>query len=178
MQDKVVLHYLDHTLIKGITSNFSPVKSFLHVQDHETQAISKVYLSDLKAVYFVKTYEGNPKHEEVPDSTRDELGRKVKLVFKDGEILYGYTQSFTRDLQFFNVFPADPQSNNERIFVNRKATETIKLVEDFSEAQHILRTPEQEFEIVRCPSCNVKNRVSKANMGKKVKCGKCRNYLF
>lgn len=56
---------------------------------------------------------------------RTGLGKKIQVDFKDGEILVGYSQGFTPNRPGFFVFPADPESNNDRIFVFTAATKAV-----------------------------------------------------
>ena len=82
----------------------------------------------LKAVYFVKTYEGRPAYNERTDIERIGFGKKIKILFKDGETQIGYTQGYTPNRSGFIVFPADPESNNERIYVVTAATSKIEFI--------------------------------------------------
>ena len=49
----------------------------------------------LKAVFFVKDFIGKPEYQarQVFDQGRPPNGRKVKVVFTDGEVLVGTTQA-------------------------------------------------------------------------------------
>ncbi|MEJ2154155.1 MAG: hypothetical protein P8X96_02370, partial [Desulfobacteraceae bacterium] len=65
------------------------------------------------------------------DSYNDSLsnaGRKTKVKFKDGEIIYGYTLGYSPERQGFYLTPADLGSNNERIFIVTSATENVQFV--------------------------------------------------
>jgi hypothetical protein len=53
-------------------------------------------------------------------------GKKIAVRFKDGELLCGYTLTFTPDREGFFVFPADPGSNNQRIYVITASASEIK----------------------------------------------------
>jgi hypothetical protein len=55
-------------------------------------------------------------------------GRKVEVIFKDGEALVGSTQGYQADRPGFFMVPADPQSNNERIFVVAKAVQKVSFL--------------------------------------------------
>jgi hypothetical protein len=54
-------------------------------------------------------------------------GRRVAVLFEDGELLVGYAQTYSAERAGFFVFPADPNSNNIRVYVLRAATKQIKL---------------------------------------------------
>ena len=49
----------------------------------------------------------------------------VQVTFKDGETLVGATQGYQPDRPGFFLTPADPKSNNERIFVVTKAVARV-----------------------------------------------------
>jgi hypothetical protein len=46
--------------------------------------------------------------------------------FKDGELLCGYSLTFSADREGFFMFPADPRSNNIRIYVMTASTAEVK----------------------------------------------------
>src|SRR5439155_1032117 len=54
-------------------------------------------------------------------------GRPVAVVFKDGELIVGYTHSYNPERQGFFMLPADIDDNNLRIFVLKSAAKTLKL---------------------------------------------------
>jgi len=130
LQNKVVVRYQDGRVMKGFTSDFMPGKSMLHLNTREAQPGSKpvpVSIQDLKAIFFVKDFEGNPKHQDKMEFHPDKpvSGRKIKVIFKDGELLVGTTQGYQPGRPGFFVFPADPESNNDRCFVVSPATKGI-----------------------------------------------------
>jgi hypothetical protein len=57
---------------------------------------------------------------------RTGFGKKIQVDFKDGETVVGYSSGFTKNRPGFFVFPADPQSNNDRIYVLTSATEDVR----------------------------------------------------
>jgi hypothetical protein len=126
-ENRVVVHYRDGALVKGTTLDFFPTKDTFHVTDHSS-LIHEVALDDLKAVFFVKSFDGDAEHAERRGFfTGHTQGKKVMVEFEDGETLFGYTLSYTaRGLGFF-VFPGDPESNNLKIFVVLGATNRIKV---------------------------------------------------
>jgi small nuclear ribonucleoprotein (snRNP)-like protein len=128
MQNKVVIRYRDGRILKGTTHDVLPQKSTFHVTDKETGQTVEVELSQLKAVFFVKTYEGNQRYEERDDIGRSGMGKKIKVIFKDGETLIGYTQGYSGNRPVFFLFPSDPKSNNDRILVVTDAAESVKFL--------------------------------------------------
>jgi hypothetical protein len=67
----------------------------------------------------VKDFTGNRAYYERKEFTAGQQlsGRKVEVTFADGEVIVGSVLGYDpRRLGFF-VTPADPQSNNLRVFV-------------------------------------------------------------
>jgi hypothetical protein len=126
MVNKVVLHFVGGKILKGTTEDFFPNKETFNLKDFKTGANTPINFLNLKAVFFVKSFVGNPAYQEKIDAERIGFGKKIRVVFKDFETLIGYTQGYTPNRQGFIVFPADPNSNNERIFVITKSTSEVK----------------------------------------------------
>lgn len=131
-RNKVVVHYSDGTLLKGYTHDFLPDKALFHVNTALEPGVGtthEVKLSDLKAVFFVKTIDGNPAYRErnvFEDVNAKALhGIKIKVVFRDGETVRGISMGYSKTKKGFFVLPVDLQSNNERIFVVTGATTEI-----------------------------------------------------
>jgi hypothetical protein len=55
------------------------------------------------------------------------MGRPIVVYFEDGEELWGYTQTYRPGKDGYFVVPADPKSNNQRIFVVSSAVRDVKL---------------------------------------------------
>ena len=133
-QNKVVAHYQDGRILKGFTVNFQPTKPTFHLTHPEASPAPepvKVRVDELKAIFFVKDLAGRsqpaPRRQEF-DPGKPVLGRKVRVVFRDGEILVGTTQGYDAKQMGFFVFPADTQTNDERIFVVKEATQQVSFI--------------------------------------------------
>lgn len=125
--NQVVLKFKDNTVAKGKTSDFFPNKTQFHLEEINGE-ISEINIEDLKAVFFVKDFEGNKDHQ---DNYNDHIaagGRKIKVLFIDGETVIGYTLTYSPDRPGFYMTPADLQGNNERIFVVKSATEKVEFI--------------------------------------------------
>lgn len=128
MQNKVVVHFVGSTILKGTTADFFPNREVFHLLERNLGVNIEVRVSSLKAVYFVRTYEGRPEYDEKTDVERAGLGRRIRILFKDGETQIGYTQGYAPNRSGFFVFPADPESNNERIYVVTAATDKVEFI--------------------------------------------------
>jgi len=131
IQNKIVVRYQDGRLMKGFTNDFFPNKDLFHLVPMEAPPGSKpldVRIPELKAVFFVKEFGGNPQYKDKQefDLTKPVMGRKIQVTFKDGETLLGTTQGYQPGRPGFFVSPADTQSNIERCFVVSAATKEVK----------------------------------------------------
>ncbi|WP_224982937.1 DUF6982 domain-containing protein [Geomonas agri] len=125
---KIVVRYADGKVVKGTTEDLAANKMLFHLTETETANRYEVNVEQLKAIFFVKSFQGNHEYQERLDVERVGLGKKIKVRFKDGETLVGYTQGFSPARATFIVFPCDPNSNNERAFVVTAATEKVEFV--------------------------------------------------
>ena len=132
IETKVVVHFRDAKIVKGYSYDFTPNKDTFHVSPvrNETQII-EVSTSLVKAVFFVKSFEGNPAHQTHEELSMqnfkfDDASLKVRVDFLDGEVMYGMTHGYAPNRKGFFVFPADKDTNNERVFVISEATAAVK----------------------------------------------------
>ena len=126
LPNRIVARYADGRMLKGTTQDFAPAKDAFHVIGSEGGARPvKVAVADLKAVFFVKSLVGNAAYHESKEFGGPASGRKVQVSFKDGEVLVGSTQGYQPDRPGFFMVPADPQSNNDRIYIVSKAVEKV-----------------------------------------------------
>ena len=114
--------------MKGETNDFFPNKDFFHLVCKGSGETLEIDLFELKAIYFVKTFEGNPDYNERHDIERAGFGKKIQVQFKDSETVIGYTQGFSPNRPGFFLFPVDASSNNDRIFIVNSSTEEIGFI--------------------------------------------------
>lgn len=78
-------------------------------------------LQQLKGIFFVRDYEGDKGYLENKTLTGDpeRKGLRVRIRFEDNETMEGVIENSVEILQASGFFfwPADPQANNELIFV-------------------------------------------------------------
>lgn len=129
MSNKVVARFLDGRLIKGASLDVDPARPSFHVLQPPGPAV-EVKLADLKALFFVRTLEGNPAHEEASEVASDDArvrgSKLVSLQFADGENLVGMTIRYPPNRPYFFVVPVDSKSNNIRVLVNQAAVTLMK----------------------------------------------------
>jgi hypothetical protein len=129
LPNRIVARFADGRMLKGTTQDFSPAKDAFHVIGSEGGSRPvRVEIADLKAVFFVKSLVGNPSYTEIKEFDKPVTGRKLQVTFSDGEVIVGSTQSYQPERIGFFVVPADPQSNNERIFVVSRAVQSVSFL--------------------------------------------------
>ena len=131
-QAKVVVAYLDSRRLKGYTNDFSPVRDhfFLFPEGVAPKPGDRgipVRVGELKAVFFVKDFAGNPGHREAPADFQP-VGKKIEVTFADGEKRIGSSVAYNpKNLGFF-MQPANSTDNNERIFVINRNVKQAKVL--------------------------------------------------
>jgi hypothetical protein len=126
--NKVVVACLDGRRLKGYVANFLPTRDTFRLFPSENSphdAGSDVKLSALKAIFFVKDFEGHKERHDAYDVKTAGHGRKLAVTFPDGEKIIGTTEAYNPQKIGFFLFPADPESNNIRIFIVNR--ETLKV---------------------------------------------------
>ena len=132
MSNKVVARFKDGRVLKGTTMDLDPGRPSCHLRSPDGKT-AVVQLKDLKALFFVRSFEGDSTHGEnrTPDP-RDPRGRGAKLMtvtFADGEVMVGLTIRYPPNRPFFFILPVDSTSNNLRILVNGDAVVSMEAVE-------------------------------------------------
>ena len=127
MTNRVVAKFRDNSIVKGQTNNFLPNKTFFHLQQVGGGQI-EVHIEDLKAIFFVKNYDGAKDHKKAYNDKVPGGGRKIQVKFLDGETIVGYTTGYSPDRPGFYIVPADLKGNNERIFIVKTATEKVEML--------------------------------------------------
>jgi hypothetical protein len=133
LQNKIVVRYQDGRIVKGYTGDFLPTKPVFHLTLIDAPRDSKpieVQMAEVKAVFFVKDFTGNAQRKKAQDfqAGKPVVGRKIRVVFQDGETLTGTTQGYDPSRPGFFVIPADAGSNNERCFVVARATKQVSFI--------------------------------------------------
>ena len=128
--NKVVVRFLDGKVLKGTTQDFFPNRATFHLLPTEGGNGIEVRCKQLKAVFFVKNLVGNPGRKDVlgfiagPGETAQ--GKKLAVLFKDQELMCGYSLSYLPEREGFFMFPSDKDSNNLRVYVLTAACQEVK----------------------------------------------------
>src|SRR5258705_636562 len=127
---RVVVRFTNGQTLKGTTGDFRPASPLYHLIPSNGSAVADVRVDQLKAVFFVRDFAGSPERNKLrgflaaPAETAQ--GKKVAVLFRDGELVCGYTLTFSPDRAGFFMFPADNASNNLRIYVVTAAAAEVK----------------------------------------------------
>jgi len=121
---KVILRYTDGRTLPAYAPIFEEGQDPVPIVDLEGQPL-RVPLEDLKALFFVRTFSGNPDYDgpgALEALPYPEGGRVVRLDFLDGEHIFGdLAHTDTKEGLGFFVTVLDPEDNNLLIYVNPAA---------------------------------------------------------
>lgn len=129
----MVVRYVDGKIVKGYTLDFFPNKDQFHLQPLDKSAGQeplKIMVKDLKAIFFVRDFTGNADYSERRNfvETDRAQGRKIEVLFKDGEQMVGSTMGYDRSRLGFFIVPVDMQGNNERVYVVQSAIDIVRFI--------------------------------------------------
>jgi hypothetical protein len=127
---RVVVRAADGKVLKGTTQDFFPNRASFHLIPAGGSPSIEVRTRQLKAVFFVKDFAGDPGRKDIPGfisaPAETGQGKKIAVRFKDGELMCGYSLSYLPDREGFFLFPSDTGSNNLRVYVVVAACAEIK----------------------------------------------------
>ena len=145
----VVARYRNGEVVKGYTRDFFPERPQFHVLAKGSAQAVAVKTAELKGVFFVRDLVGNRmrhKNRRFPaQDSGPNLGRRIAVLFEDGELLVGHSQTYSLERPGFFVFPLDPQGNNLRVYVLRAATKQVKLGPMAEELARTAPVPPSKF---------------------------------
>jgi hypothetical protein len=134
----VVIRKLDHSLLKGFVDPASFLRpKAIEVLDREGRLLT-VPLDEIKGVFFVREFEGNPRRPErkIFRGRPRIPGLWVRMTFRDHEVLEGVLPNNLLELNSlgFLATPPDLRSNNLKAFVPRTALNRIDVLDVISSA--------------------------------------------
>jgi len=131
---KVVIHSRKGEVFHGFAdrpSLESEKGDFIEVTQ-KTGKPKKFRRSDLKAVFFVKDFKGNPKYEAVRFFDKEPQNPMVwvRLEFFDGEQIEGKVPNNLDILKSdgFFLWPADQYTNNEAVYVVKSSLSKLTIL--------------------------------------------------
>ena len=121
---KVVVRLKDKTSLKGKISNFSPLYSFFQLELLNGDSVI-VSIDKIKAMFFVKSFEGNKQYNYKYEDKLLWAGDKITLKFNDGEKIVGYAQHSDFTPKGYFITPADVNGNNTYVFASKSAIDSM-----------------------------------------------------
>ena len=124
MNNKIVARFLSGRVLKGSSLDVDPTRPSFHVRPLEGKT-EEVKLKDLKALFFVRSLEGDASRNDARSTDAHDSRLKgsspITVKFADKEAIVGLTNRYPPNKPFFFIIPVDPNSNNIRILINRAA---------------------------------------------------------
>lgn len=131
-RNRVVVRFVDGRILKGYTHDFLPEKELFHLIEEAASGsgtMHEIQVSDLKAVFFVKRFDGDKDYNEKKSFKEADSaarhGIKIKITFKDGEVLRGLSLGYNKTKKGFFIIPVDSRSNNDRMYVVAASTDRV-----------------------------------------------------
>jgi len=139
-EERVVARFNDGRVLKGYTKGFTAESAFVVIDEAGSGKEHRIAVADLKAVFFIKSFEGNKTHREKKAfgaSAHD--GHKVYIKFSDQESLVGFVEGeipwdrgffISRDSKAkgFFLIPVDRDCNNMKVFVVGTSVEDVTVM--------------------------------------------------
>jgi hypothetical protein len=141
-EERVAARFNSGKVLKGYIKDFSADSDMVFLDEVESGLNHIIPINDLKALFFIRTFEGDSKHREKKVfGVSHSKGRKVFVKFKDKESLIGFINGEvpfqkgftltkpdgTEDTGFF-LSPSDSDSNNVKVFVVGSAIENVTIM--------------------------------------------------
>jgi hypothetical protein len=140
-EERVVARFIDGRVLKGYARDFTAESDFFLLDEAGSGKEHRIAVADLKAVFFIKSFEGNKEHREKKAfgvSAHD--GHKVYIKFTDQESLVGFVEGeIPWDKGFFVsrggskakgffLVPVDRDCNNTKVFVVGTSVEDVTVM--------------------------------------------------
>ena len=124
----MIARFKDGSLIKGKIHDFFIDNSKFRFETTKGEK-RKISVEELKAIFWVKDFQGNKNHRDKFNFDLDIGGRRIRVRFFDGELIIGHTIGYSPNKPGFFMVPLDTESNNKGVFVIKSATEIIEFLD-------------------------------------------------
>ena len=131
MLHKVVSHQKDGVLLKGFAREILPAEGEFDLVTEDRKR-EKVKFKNLKALFFVKDFKGNPYSQEskIFGDSSPKWGRMARVEMWDHEVIIGKVLQSPSSGDWLYLYPADCGSNNVRILVLTENIRDLRIGED------------------------------------------------
>lgn len=139
--EKAVTRLINGKVLKGYIKEFSPDQNEVNIKEEVTGNMHPVRIGDVKAVFFVKSFEGDHEHKERKSYGLAKIkGKRVFVKFRDGEGLVGFLEGDVpwqkgfflskqdSNLKGFFLLPVDEDTNNIKVFVVSSSVDDVTVV--------------------------------------------------
>ena len=139
--EKAVMRFSNGEILKGYLKEFSPDLAKLTLKEAGTDKAHLVRIEDVKAVFFVRSFEGDNAYKEKKSyGVSKPKGRKVYIKFKDGESMVGFLDGEVpwdkgfflskqdHEKKGFFLLPVDEDANNIKVFVVVSSVDYVTVV--------------------------------------------------
>ena len=128
---KVVVRARDGSIHNGFASDEYIATDLIKVLSNKGDE-QEFSMDDVKAIFFVKEFEGNSKHEELKflnNHTRKKWVW-VRVTFFDGEALEGRVENTKTLLSSpgFYLWPSDEDTNNDLVYIVTDALQDFEIL--------------------------------------------------
>jgi hypothetical protein len=128
-EERVAARFNNGKVLKGYVKDFTADSEMVFLDEAESGMNHIIPINDLKALFFIRTFEGDREYRKVFIKFKD---KESLLGFIDGEVPFqkGFTLAKpdgTEDTGFF-LAPSDTDSNNIKVFVVGSAIEKVTIV--------------------------------------------------
>ncbi|WP_408629086.1 DUF6982 domain-containing protein, partial [Anaeromyxobacter terrae] len=115
---RVVVHTLEGTVKRGVIEDADLTAPALALASAPGAAAEQIATEKVKAIFFMLA------PGEAPPAAE---GKKVRVTFRDGRQVAGYSPAYREDGPGFFMIPGDTRTNTGRIWVYRAATKEVSL---------------------------------------------------
>lgn len=136
-QHRVIVRYVDGSMVRGyiLAEDADPlhndVSDDIAVRRVDGE-VERIEMGKIKAIFFVKTFEGSRRYSEFKVFTHQPNGKGVwvRVQFEDGEMMEGIAPNSldTYTGHVFSLTPPDPKSNNERVLVSKQCLKQMQIL--------------------------------------------------
>jgi len=139
--EKAVTRLINGKVLKGYIDEFSPDQNEVNIKEEITGDLHTVKIGDVKAVFFVRSFEGDQEHKERKSYGIAKVkGQRVFVKFRDGEGLVGFLEGDVpwekgfflskqdSSRKGFFLLPVDEDTNNIKVFVVSSSVDAVTVV--------------------------------------------------
>lgn len=135
---KVILRFVDGKMLKGFVRDLKLAEDHLFIEDESSHQL-KVRLKELKAIFFVRRFEGDRTYQEKKTfAGTPPNSKRVFVKFRDGENMMGFIEGelpwergfFLESMKEkgFYIVPVDEGSNNVKVLIITSAVQDVAMI--------------------------------------------------